>query len=312
MKAVVFGNATLDIICQTVDDVPRYESIAFEHVIVAPGGCGSNVAIGLRACAVDTALVARVGEDDAGDLVRRYWGRLGIDLRYIQSVPDLPTGTSIGLVDSHAQPRFIHTSGANATLTAADLNVDELISLGAQALHIGGFFVLPGLLDGRLPDMLANAHSAGLTVTLDVVRSPRMKDPSLLWPCMPHLDVFLCNSEEARRLTGEELPHVAARMLYARGSQAVIVKLGADGCWLESSHHSGKIPGVLTHVVDTTGAGDAFAAGLIAALLEGQDLPDACRAANVAGAKMVGAIGAISGWLAQQDSKAARIADSVS
>ena len=297
MQAVVFGNATLDVICRTVDDVPRYESIAFEHIAIAPGGCGSNVAIGLQASGIPTGLIARVGSDDAALLVMSYWERLGIDLTFVRKVTDRPTGTSIGLIDSNAQPRFIHTSGANACLTVDALDPGEIVEAGARALHIGGFFVLPGLLDGRLPAVLREARKLPLFISLDVVRSPRMKDPTALWPCLPFLDVFLCNAEEARRLTGNDNPVEAAKTLILRGCKYVIVKLGAGGCWLEGGGISANIPAEQVEVIDTTGAGDAFAAGLISAVLRGAEMYDACVAANVAGTRMVSTMGAIAGWI---------------
>ena len=108
MEAVVFGNVTLDALCHPVDDVPRHESISFEQVIVAPGGCGSNVAIGLCALGVDTALVTCIGTDDAAFLVERYWGRVGLDTHFVRRLADVPTAVSVGLVDSDAQPRFVH------------------------------------------------------------------------------------------------------------------------------------------------------------------------------------------------------------
>jgi sugar/nucleoside kinase (ribokinase family) len=255
------------------------------------------VAIGLCALGVPTALVAFIGNDDAARLVESMWGRFGLDQRYVCKVDGLPTGTSIGLVDSQAQPRFIHTPGANALLTVDALDLSTLIAEGARALHVAGFFVLPGLLDGRLPQALARARQAGLLTSLDVVRSKRMDNPSPLWPCLPFLDLFLCNQHEAWRLTKEEEPSRAGRILRERGAAAVIVKLGAKGCWLESERFSGLIPAPTVEVVDTTGAGDAFAAGLIRALLNGADLPEACQAGNQAGARMVGKLGAIGGWL---------------
>jgi sugar/nucleoside kinase (ribokinase family) len=301
MKAIVFGNVTLDVICKTVDDVPRHESITFDQVAVTPGGCGSNVAVGLSALDVDTALVACLGSDDAANLDEAAWRSLGIDLRYLRHVKELPTGTSIGLVDSDSQPRFIHTSGANALLTVDDLDLRALLTEGAQILHIAGFFVLPGLMDGRLPEVLAQARHLGLITSLDVVTSPRMDDPSTLWPCLPHLDIFFCNEHEAWRLTGESDPKTAARILQERGGNTVIVKLGAKGCWLEvsPSHQnglSGRILASKVPVVDTTGAGDAFASGFIAALLQGHPLQEACIAGNKAGARIVSALGAIGGW----------------
>jgi sugar/nucleoside kinase (ribokinase family) len=129
-----------------------------------------------------------------------------------------------------------------------------------------------------------------------------MRDPELLWPCLPYLDYFLCNAHEARLLTGEADPIRAARVLRAHGSQTLIIKLGADGCLVDGTLASGeqisrRIPAPEVQVVDTTGAGDAFAAGLIASLLNGQDLLAACESANAAGAKIVTELGAITAWL---------------
>ena len=84
MDALVFGNVTLDILCYPVNEVPRYESIAFEDVTVSPGGCGSNTAIGLAASGISTGIVARTGDDDAADLLFQYWKRVGVDTRFVQ------------------------------------------------------------------------------------------------------------------------------------------------------------------------------------------------------------------------------------
>jgi sugar/nucleoside kinase (ribokinase family) len=297
VDAIVFGNVTLDVICKTVDEVPRHESLAFDQVVVTPGGCGSNVAVGLCALGVPTALVACIGSDDAAELVRNFWGRFGLDQRFVRVVAGQPTGTSVGLVDSEAQPRFIHTPGANAFLSVDALDISALTAEGARALHIAGYFVLPGILDGRLPATLASAQRRGIFTSLDVVRSKRMQDPSSLWPCLPYLDLFLCNAHEAWRITGEEQPDLAGRSLRLRGVKSAIVKLGMDGCWLESSTLSGRIKAPQAEVVDTTGAGDAFAAGLIKALLLGEKMEDACLSANQAGAHIVGTLGAVGGWL---------------
>ena len=127
MGIAVLGNVTLDVICRTIDDVPRYESIAFDQVAISPGGCGSNVAVGLGCLKINTLLICRVGNDEAANLLRQTWKRYNIDLRFVESVSEKNTAVSIGLVDHDAQPRFIHTPGANATLTSADLDVALLL-----------------------------------------------------------------------------------------------------------------------------------------------------------------------------------------
>jgi sugar/nucleoside kinase (ribokinase family) len=299
MKAVVIGNTTLDVLCYHIDDVPRHDSLLFERAVLAPGGCGSNVAVGLCALGVTTALVTTISDDNAFTIVEDTWRRMGLDDRFVQRVAGASPAISIGLVDSNFQPRFVHTSGANKHLTSLDLAIDDYITWGAQALMVAGFFVLPGLLDGNLPGVLNQARVRGLPTYLDVANAKRMDEhPEYLWNCLPQLDYFICNTPEARRLTGKDDPAEAARSLRGYGAQTAIVKLGAEGCWAESDGWSGHVPGVrVEKVVDTTGAGDAFAAGLIAAKLQGKALPEACAAANAAGARMVSVQGAITGWL---------------
>jgi sugar/nucleoside kinase (ribokinase family) len=297
MKIAVFGSATLDVICKTIDDVPRFESIAFEEVAVLPGGCGSNVAIGLAAQGIPTLLIARIGRDDAGKLVQGYWQRARIELSKLIFDSEKTTAVSIGLVDSQAQPRFIHTPGANGNLVANDLDVDWLLEAGVNWLHVGGFFVLPGIVDGKMPEKLRQARQAGMRISLDVVRSPSMRQPGALWPCMPYLEIFLCNAEEAHIMTGKEDPVDAARELLGYGPKQVIVKLGEEGCLLVREEDAIRIPGVQISVLDTTGAGDAFAAGLIAALLRGSEIIEACRAGNRAGAQNAACFGALGNWL---------------
>ncbi|RPI21414.1 MAG: carbohydrate kinase family protein [Chloroflexota bacterium] len=296
IQAVVFGNANLDLLCYPVNDVPRYDAISFEQASLGPGGCGSNVAIGLRALGVSTALVARTGVDEAAELVERYWSQVGLDTSYVIKSPGYPTGISVGLVDDEGEPRFIHMPGANALLTAADIELPALVSAGARWLHVAGFFVLPGLKDGSLPETLMKAQEAGLSVSLDVVDSPGMDDPSILWPCLPYVDILLCNAQEARRLTGEKEPARSGRFLQERGAISVIVKVGGEGCWLFGQQTAELLPATPVRPFDTTGAGDAFAAGLIAALLDGDDIRQACIKASASGRRMVNALGAVSGW----------------
>lgn len=313
MDVVVLGNATLDVICSPVGEVPRYTSVRFEEVQVSPGGCGSNAAIGLSALGVSTGLVASIGDDDTSFLLRRYWERVGLDYARVRTHRDRSTGVSIGLVDSQGERRFIHTSGANALLTVDSLDVAKLAQTGARALHVAGFFVLPGLLDGRMPQPLKKAQQLGLITSLDVVENPAMHEPQVLWPCLPYLDVLLCNLQEATLMTGEVEPVAAAQALRDRGANVVVIKLGAQGCWVEGNSPaiqvegaqavSIRVPAQAVQVVDSTGAGDAFAAGLVAALLRGERLLAACEFANRTGARIVSTLGAITAWFNDSNSE---------
>jgi sugar/nucleoside kinase (ribokinase family) len=303
MDALVFGNVTLDVICYPVNDVPRNESIAFDDVTVSPGGCGSNTAIGLATLGIPTGIIGRTGDDDAADLLFRYWKRFDLDTRFVERNPELPTATSVGLIDTNFQPRFIHTPGANRGVTAKIIDAPALAATGANFFHLAGFFVLVNLFEG-VGEKLAELRSLGITTSLDVVFNVRMDDPQLraaLWDALPNLNYFLANDHEASRLTGETDPVRAAAILRERGAHNVIIKLGAKGCYALSDAFSGVVPALKVNVVDTTGAGDAFAAGVIAALSKGSNLETACEAGNRAGAQIVQKLGAIAAWVEEME-----------
>jgi len=291
---LVFGNVTLDVICKTVDDVPRYDSIAFQDAAVTPGGCASNVATGLARLGEKPLLVACMGDDQTADILVDAWEKQGVDARYVKRIPGKDTGVSVGLVDSDFQPRFIHTSGANAELKGETLNLDIFKEQRIDFMHIAGYFVLPGLLKSGFADTLARVQEAGVFISLDVVRSPTMKTPESLWNILPNLDLFMCNLQEAEIMTGVSDPAGAVSVFQEKGARSVIIKLGAEGCWLADADRAMHIPGIeIKQVVDTTGAGDAFAAGLVSALRQGKDIEEACRFGAKQGAFTTGFLGAV-------------------
>lgn len=296
IDVLVFGSVVLDVVCFPVDDVPRYDCIGFEKASVAPGGCASNVAVGLSALGIKAALAARLGTDDPAELIERFWKRAGLYTGFINRQPSTRTGISIGLVDSSAQARFLHTPGSSGDLSVDDLPLESAASMGARALIVTGPFILPDLMEGRLAKVLAQARSLGMLTTLDAASSPQISDPTPMFPCLPHLDYMLCNTNEARHLTGLSDQAAAARELRRRGALHTLVKIGKDGVWAESSDFSGLVPSPDARVVDTTGAGDAFLAAFSAAILNSAGFEQACRQGAAAGARTVEALGAISAW----------------
>ncbi len=300
MDFAIFGNATLDIICRPVDDVPRHESLIFEEVAVGPGGCASNVAVGLSAQGCHTALIARVGNDPAFQMLEMYWKKFGVDTRWVMMEKQAPTAVSIAFVDSQAQPRFVHTPGANGLLTADDFHIELLAAEQVRWLHLSGYFVLPGLLDGlALREKFAKAKASGMATSLDVVKNYRMDQPKPLLDFLDMVDYLFCNAAEGRKLSGEYEPQAISKNLRSRGAGCVLVKLGADGCWYDNGTQSGFMPGYAVDVVDTTGAGDAFAAGVLAGLVKGIDLATACDMGNRAGAEAATRMGTITLWEAK-------------
>jgi sugar/nucleoside kinase (ribokinase family) len=302
MDAVVIGNAALDVLCYPVNDVPRTASLSFQQSSIAAGGCGSNTAIGLSALGISTALVTCIGEDMTASLLEMAWEKVGIDCRYVRRNAGMQTGVSVGLLDTACQPRFLHSSGASAGLTVESLDLEDMVANGARWLHTAGYFILPGLMNEKFPTFLKRARSLGITISMDVVESPQMDTPSYLWECLPLIDFFMCNQMEAHHLTGETDPWMAVSAFQSYGAQAVIIKLGAEGVLIVSPEFTGEVPSMPGTVIDTTGAGDAFAAGFVASSLGGKGIEEACRVGNTAGRRMIGSFGAVSGWFRDFDS----------
>lgn len=295
-EAVVLGNTAFDILCYPVEDVPRHGPLVFEKAAIAPGGCGSNTAIGLSACGIQTALITAIGDDIPGKLALDYWPEFKLDTRFVMVVSGGSTGVSVGLVDLSLSPRFVHKPGSNTQITIDHLPVSKLLEQPPRVFHIAGYFLMKGLLDSRLAAILAQFQQLGVFTSLDVAHSPRMSDPAILWEILPYLDAFFCNEQEAHALTGMADPGDAADYFARKGAKNAVIKTGKAGCWLHSAHVAGNIPGNEVEVVDTTGAGDAFCAGFLAAIVRGADLREACRQGNLAGARIVSRFGAVAAW----------------
>jgi sugar/nucleoside kinase (ribokinase family) len=288
-RVLVAGDANLDLVLRG-DVVPRFGQAEqlLDGADLVLGSSAGICAAGLARLGVDTALVARVGADVFGDRTRELLGLAGVDTSAV-GVTDEPTGVSVIL--SAPDDRAILTlTGALASLTADEV----LAALGgvgaggtpATHLHVASFFLVPGLAS-ELPGVLARARERGATTSLDT-----NWDPAERWEgiaeCLPHLDALLPNAQEAlalaRALGDDPADAAAAAVLLARRGPVVVVKDGADGGFAASPDGSVvRAPGLVLDVVDTTGAGDSFDAGFLAAWLDQRPLAEAVRWAAVAG-----------------------------
>ncbi|MBA3534201.1 MAG: ribokinase, partial [Ardenticatenales bacterium] len=117
-----------------------------------------------------------------------------------------------------------------------------------------------------------------------------------LYPLLPHLDLLLLNEDEGEKVTGEQEPDAMIEALLASGVQSVILKQGEAGCRVEGKLGPLRLPAFPATCVDSTGAGDAFVAALLAALARGNPFVEALHWASAAGAANVEAVGATGAW----------------
>ena len=289
LPVVVVGDANVDLVLRG-DVVPRFgqaEQLADSGDLVL-GGSAAIAASGVARLEVPTSLVARVGADTFGTFTLDALRGCGVDVGSVEVADGEPTGLSVNL--STPEDRAILTVlGTIPTLTGERvINVLDARSARPGLLHVASYFLQPGLARA-LPGVLARARAQGWTTSLDT-----NWDPAQVWAgldeVLGHLDLLLPNRNELRAIAGAlgepaDLDDVALAARLARRGPRVVVKDGADGGWsVGADGDVVRAPGVAVDVVDTTGAGDSFDAGYLAALAYGvSDESSRVRWATVAG-----------------------------
>jgi len=277
------GNAVTDVLARPVDHLaPTGTSQRLEDVALGPGGNTVNTGIALARLGVNVRIAAAVGEDRFGQFLRERVRAEGLDDSGLLTLPNSKTSTSIVLVQSTGERRFLHFRGASAHFSEEHL-AWEMVK-GVRFFHYASAFALPAFDGAPLERALKRARELGCQTSVNVCWDVQGRWLSLLQPALAYTDYLFPNLEEGHELTGQTEPHAIAERLRDAGVKTVIVKLGAQGCYVESIEGAFTSPGFAVQPVDTTGAGDCFAAGFLATLCRGRSLMEAARFANAAGA----------------------------
>ena len=250
------------------------------------GGSGANVAVWLARAGARAVLYARVGDDPTGRGARAALADEGVELRVTVDA-ERPTGTCVVLVDPGGERSMLPDRGANGALAPSPLPDD------AAHVHVAGYALLdPGARAAAL-HALAEARRIGCPVSVDPASAAPLAEAGatafLGW--IGRVGLLLPNAAEAAVLTGLWDPGDAARALAAHADE-VVVTLGADGALWSDGRTLEHVPAEPADAVDTTGAGDAFAAGLLAARVAGSPRGAALQAGAALAARAVGRPGA--------------------
>ncbi len=241
------------------------------------GGKGSNQAVGCARLGARVNFVARIGKDTFGDMALGLYRGEGVDVAQVTQSADAPTGVGFIIVDANGNNCITIDPGANDLLTAADISRSEA-AFDAPAI------VLTQL---EIPVVAAEAAMAsGRARGALTILNPAPVRP-LPGSILQSVDILTPNQSEARVLaerSAEEAidPEEVARDLIRRGAKQVVMTLGEKGALIVTPSSSRNVPALRMKVVDTTGAGDAFNAGLAVALAYGSDLDVAVQFAVAA------------------------------
>jgi dehydrogluconokinase len=278
-----------------------------EHFQRRIAGADTNVAIGLARLGFHVGWLSRVGGDGFGIFIRRTLEAEGLDCRHLQVDPDHPTGLLFKeRAEGSADPRvtYFRRGSAASHLTPADAEAVDFRAL--RHLHATG---IPPALSPSTRElsrrMITQARNAGASVSFDPNLRPSLWSSEAdmcdtLNELASHSDWVLPGLAEGRRLTGRDSPEAIADFYLERGAQAVIIKLGPEGSYyrgiLGGQLESFTLPGfAVAEVVDTVGAGDGFAVGVVSALLDGRSPREAVRRGNLIGSLAVQVVGDMEG-----------------
>ena len=291
----LFGEAMLLLVANRPGPIEDAQSF---HKRTA--GAETNVAIGLSRLGLKVGWASRLGTDSMGRALLATMQREGIDCSHVISDSTQRTGFQFkGRVTDGSDPPIEYHRKGSAASHMAPCDIDERWLSSARHLHATGVFAAisdSSLLAARRTMQVM--RDAGRTISFDPNLRPTLWASTdvmrrAINDLAPHADWVLPGREEGELLTGDASPEGIARFYRQRGAKLVIVKLGSDGAYYDSdTAGTGRIEGFpVKEVIDTVGAGDGFATGVVSALLEGLGVIAAVRRGAWIGARAVQELG---------------------
>jgi ribokinase len=270
-RIVVLGDVMIDVVARLEGPIAP-GSDAPARIEILGGGSGANVAAWLAVAGATPLLLGAVGDDARGRAAREALEEGGVDARLAVD-PGRATGTCIVLVAPGGERTMVPDPGANDGLEPGDLPDGVFAAPGH--LHVAGYALLRDGSHAAARAAVDRARACGMTVSVDP-SSAALLSPAFL-DLAAGADLLLPNADEAAALTGVVEPERAAARLAERVPE-VVVTLGAAGALWTDGREVARASAEPAQVVDSTGAGDAFAAGFIAARAQGASPAEALAA----------------------------------
>ncbi|TLU64063.1 MULTISPECIES: sugar kinase [Enterobacteriaceae] len=287
LDVITIGEAMAMFVATNTGDLSEVD-----HFMKRVAGAELNVATGLARLGLKVGWVSRVGNDSFGQFVLDTLKKEGIDTAGVTLDGRYPTGFQLkSKVTDGTDPtvEYFRKGSAASHLSVEDFN--PIWFTAARHLHLSGVAAALSTSSYALLDRAAGAmKAAGKTISFDPNLRPVLwKSEAEMVEKLNHLafqaDWVLPGLKEGFILTGEKTPEGIADFYLNKGVKAVILKTGADGAWYKTADgEQGAVAAVkVENVVDTVGAGDGFAVGVVSALLEGKTLHQAVTRGNVIG-----------------------------
>jgi ribokinase len=285
---VLLGDINIDLVL----DVPEYPLEGGEAIATAQrhmlGGSATNTAIALSRAGHDCRLIGRVGQDAWGQQALSSLAATGVSTAWIGRDPIEPTQTNIVTVGKSGERTMFAYRGANAQLSPTFISDD--VFEGAALFHLSGYALLQSPQSDAAMRAIELAQQFQVPVTLDVPAGVAVMVAPHVRNLLPKLDMIVLGRTDLAPLAGggTAMPaEEAIRSLLHQGVKRIALKHDVAGSSLYQKSGVESAPWFSVDAVDTTGAGDAFAAGHIIGRVSGLSGSECCRLANAFGAVAV-------------------------
>ena len=292
---VCIGVVLMDLPLGPLDEqIFNEETTTVPVIRLTTGGDAFNEAVILARLGKKPALFGQIGMDMLGDLIVKRCEEEGVDHSRLRRDSDTDTRINVVVIGNDGQRHFIKTRSAGPGSLRPEEIDDDFIGR-SRAVSLASIFCSKLRDPKTILKILKTVREKGLIAFADMVPMAAGETIKDIEAVLPYLDYFLPNREEAALLTGLQDPDEMADCMLRYGIKNVVIKLGREGCLIKNKKERYLIPSFPAAAVDTTGAGDNFAAGFITAVLDGMELKACGSFANAVAAVSTETVGAVGG-----------------
>jgi len=296
----VIGLYILDILGRPVTRIPERGNVDFiEEIRLTVAGTAGGTVVDTAKLGLRSLAVGAVGDDEKADWVLLTLEKHGIDTSAMQRLQGVPTSATILNVRPNGERPALHVRGASDHFDLPASLYDQVFD--APIVHLGGTGLLRTLDGPASLAVLREAKARGRTTTFDLIAASA-ETAHLVMPLLPHIDYFMPSIEEAQDMSGRSGPQDCASFYLDKGATCCVFTLGGEGAYYV--HRDGtrlRSPAYEIDVVDTTGCGDAFDAGFIAALHHKMDVETSLRFAQASAGLVATGLGSDAGIVSFED-----------
>ena len=291
--ATIVGLYVLDILGRPVSEIPKGGDLAYiDELRLTVAGTAGGTIIDCAKLGLSTLAVGAVGDDEKADFVVSVLEKFGADTAGFERIKGVPTSSTILNIRPNGERPALHLRGACDYFLPP--NKEKLNIFDCKVFHLGGTGLLKKLDGSASVELLKDAKENECITTWDLIGATE-STIDIVKPLLPHIDYFMPSIEEASIMCGLDDPKDIAKYYLDNGVTNCVLTMGGEGSLFVNKDETIKTPAFDINVVDTTGCGDAFDAGMITSLINDFDLEKSLKFATTTSGLVATGLGSDAG-----------------